>query len=141
MKLILLEVNNGGDFNAEVFFTEDQLKEHVVGSGLLSDREYCFLLSTGYYSEEHFSVKLYLEYDVESPDEADEIFDVARWSRDDIKGRLECEQILLIEQNYKSLESFIDDVIDTLSCQFDAENGINWDAIDYAVDELLGALQ
>ena len=55
--------------------------------------------------------------------ENEEIFDVAKWSRDDIK--MKCVK-------FKD-DDFIDSVIDTLENRFDAEMGINWDVIEDAI--------
>lgn len=59
------------------------------------------------------------------------IFDVAKWSHDDIKLRV---KDLYNVSNVSN--DFIELVIDHLERRFDASIGINWETIDYSIEDV-----
>ena len=63
-----------------------------------------------------------------------DIFDVARWSRSDIGMVMKNHELDLTEEEK---EVFIDDVIFTLSDRFDASIGVNWDVLEYVVEDMV----
>ncbi len=63
-------------------------------------------------------------------------FDVAKWSRGDIKTQIRDS---FISKDFEvtdgeDLETFVTAVIDELENTFDASVGINWDGISNAID-------
>lgn len=60
-----------------------------------------------------------------------DIFDVARWSKQDVKQIMDELGI-----NVKDVNGFISDVVENLENNFDASIGINWDVIKYHVEDV-----
>ena len=61
------------------------------------------------------------------------IFDVAEWStRDILTKMIEMD----IKINSEDLPLFINNVVDTLAMNFDSSIGVNWNTIEYAIQEV-----
>lgn len=65
-----------------------------------------------------------------------EIFDVARWCKDDIRSVMEKKDIKI-----KNEDLFISQVIQEIDAMFDPSVGINWEVIDVAVDTVHSVIE
>ena len=69
-----------------------------------------------------------------------DIFDVARWTREDVRLSL-LNTTNLDGSNDELIDIAIDAVIDKLEINFDASIGINWEVIESACLEVVGEMK